>query len=82
MPFVVNNGVGKYSENPREIARIVTEWFGPKLDELRSMSANALRLARPDAVFQIVRDLDRLARRRDALRASAQLALAGQAGQV
>lgn len=82
MPFVVNNGVGKYSENPQEIAQIVSDWFGPKLEELKEMSENARKLARPDAVFKIVRDLDMLARRRDILRHRAQLEFAGQAGQA
>lgn len=61
---MVENGCGKFSKSPKEIARIVADWFGPKADELRAMSQNALRLARPDAVFKIVHDLDELVRRR------------------
>ncbi|CAA0814993.1 Monogalactosyldiacylglycerol synthase 1-chloroplastic [Striga hermonthica] len=64
VPYVVQNGCGKFSKSPKEIARIVSEWFGPKQDELMVMSENALRLARPDAVFKIVHDLHELVRQR------------------
>ena len=64
VPFVVENGCGKFSKSPKEIAKIVSEWFGPKADELKAMSQNCLRLARPDAVFKIVHDLHELVRQR------------------
>ncbi|XP_057957139.1 monogalactosyldiacylglycerol synthase, chloroplastic isoform X2 [Malania oleifera] len=64
VPFVVENGCGKFSKSPKEIANIVAQWFGPKADELKAMSQNALRLARPDAVFKIVHDLHSLVRQR------------------
>ncbi|VFQ79267.1 unnamed protein product [Cuscuta campestris] len=60
VPFVVDNGCGKFSKVPKEIANIVRQWFGPKRDELEAMSRNCLRMARPDAVFKIVRDMDEL----------------------
>ncbi|KAJ4958673.1 hypothetical protein NE237_025784 [Protea cynaroides] len=60
VPYVVENGCGKYSKSPKEIAKIVAEWFGPKADELEAMSRDALKLARPDAVFKIVHDLHEL----------------------
>ncbi|MBA0703544.1 hypothetical protein Golax_015860 [Gossypium laxum] len=65
VPFVVENGCGKFSKSPKEIANIISQWFGPKADELKSMSENALRLARPDAVFKIVHDLHQLVRQRN-----------------
>ncbi|KAI4376211.1 hypothetical protein MLD38_013998 [Melastoma candidum] len=64
VPYVVENGCGKFSKSPKEIAGIVAQWFGPKADELMAMSQNALRLARPDAVFKIVHDLHELVRQR------------------
>ncbi|XP_072990549.1 monogalactosyldiacylglycerol synthase, chloroplastic [Typha latifolia] len=64
VPFVVENGCGKFSKSPKEIAKIVSNWFGPKSDELKIMSQNALKLARPDAVFKIVQDLHELVRQR------------------
>ncbi|GLT29583.1 hypothetical protein SLA2020_237530 [Shorea laevis] len=65
VPYVVENGCGKFSKSPKEIANIVAEWFGPKADELRTMSQNAVKLARPDAVFKIVHDLHELVRQRN-----------------
>ncbi|XP_022131549.1 monogalactosyldiacylglycerol synthase, chloroplastic isoform X2 [Momordica charantia] len=64
VPYVVENGCGKFSKSPKEIASIVSKWFGPKADELMAMSQNALRLARPDAVFKIVHDLHELVKQR------------------
>lgn len=64
MPYVVENGCGKFSKSPKQIAKIVADWFGPKADELKAMSQNALKLARPDAVFKIVNDLHELVRQR------------------
>ncbi|XP_061368079.1 probable monogalactosyldiacylglycerol synthase, chloroplastic isoform X2 [Gastrolobium bilobum] len=67
VPYVVENGCGKFSKSPKEIAKIVADWFGPRADELKGMSQNALRLARPDAVFKIVHDLHELVRQRSFL---------------
>eukprot|EP00270_Netrium_digitus_P012671 TRINITY_DN4144_c0_g1_i1.p1 TRINITY_DN4144_c0_g1~~TRINITY_DN4144_c0_g1_i1.p1 ORF type:complete len:617 (+),score=138.84 TRINITY_DN4144_c0_g1_i1:117-1967(+) len=68
VPYVVENGAGKFCDKPKVIAKMVAEWFGPMASELKEMAGNALRLARPEAVFDIVRDLDALARnRRDEL---------------
>lgn len=61
---MVENGFGKFSKSPKEIAGIVAQWFGPRAEELKAMSQNALRLARPDAVFKIVHDLHELVRQR------------------
>ncbi|CAA3032373.1 probable monogalactosyldiacylglycerol synthase, chloroplastic [Olea europaea subsp. europaea] len=65
--YVVENGCGKFSRSPQEIANIVSQWFGPKQDKLIAMSQNALRLARPDAVFKIVHDLHELVRQKTVL---------------
>ncbi|KAH9760255.1 Monogalactosyldiacylglycerol synthase 1 [Citrus sinensis] len=65
VPYVVENGCGKFSKSPKEIANMVSQWFGPKIDELKAMSQNALKLARPDAVFRIVQDLHELVRQRN-----------------
>jgi len=64
VPFVLESGIGKFSKSPKEIAKIVAEWFGPKADELQMMSQNALKHARPDAVFKIVHDLHELVKQR------------------
>ncbi|KAG2635126.1 probable monogalactosyldiacylglycerol synthase 1, chloroplastic [Panicum virgatum] len=64
VPYVVENGCGKFSKSPKQIAKIVADWFGPKSDEFRVMSQNCLKLARPDAVFKIVHDLHELVRQK------------------
>ncbi|CAN0860572.1 hypothetical protein LINGRAHAP2_LOCUS7980 [Linum grandiflorum] len=64
VPYVVQNGCGKFSKSPKEIASIVAQWFGPKKEELKVMSQNALKLARPDAVVKIVNDMHELVRQR------------------
>lgn len=64
VPYVVDNGCGKFSKSPEQIAKIVADWFGPRSDELKMMSQNALKLARPDAVFKIVHDLHELVRQK------------------
>ncbi|CAI5521621.1 unnamed protein product [Closterium sp. Naga37s-1] len=45
VPYVVDNGTGLFEENPKEIANIVADWFGPKADQFKQMAANALRVA-------------------------------------
>lgn len=64
MPYVVENGCGQFSKSPKEIAHIVAQWFGPKANELKAMSQNAQKLARPDSVFKIVHDLHELVTQR------------------
>jgi 1,2-diacylglycerol 3-beta-galactosyltransferase len=65
VPYVVNNGAGVFTRSPKETARIVAEWFTTKQDELKTMSENALKLANPEAVFNIVRDIHELAKQRE-----------------
>ncbi|KAH7688488.1 1,2-diacylglycerol 3-beta-galactosyltransferase protein [Dioscorea alata] len=60
VPYVVENGAGVFSKSPKETARLVARWFGPEKDELKKMSENALKLAQPDAVFDIVKDINEL----------------------
>ncbi|XP_042493446.1 monogalactosyldiacylglycerol synthase 2, chloroplastic-like [Macadamia integrifolia] len=64
IPYVVENGAGVFSRSPKETANLVAEWFSSKTEELKKMSDNALKLALPDAVFNIVRDINDLARSR------------------
>lgn len=61
VPFVVDNGAGVFTRRPKETARIVAEWFTTKSDELKRKSENALKLAQPNAVFDIVKDIHELA---------------------
>lgn len=67
VPFVVDNGAGVFTRRPKETARIVAEWFTTKSDELKRKSENALKLAQPNAVFDIVKDIHELACQRGPL---------------
>jgi len=53
VPYVVDNRVGAYAEDPAQIARIVTEWLKPGNEELARMKARARALVRPDASLVI-----------------------------
>ncbi|KAH0735842.1 hypothetical protein KY285_011549 [Solanum tuberosum] len=67
VPYVVDNGAGVFTRSPKETARIVAEWFSTKEDERKTISENALKLAQPDAVFDIVKDIHELACQRGPL---------------
>ncbi|KAG5564327.1 hypothetical protein RHGRI_000508 [Rhododendron griersonianum] len=60
VPYVVDSGAGVFTRSPKETAKLVAEWFSTKTDELKRMSENALNLAQPDAVFDIVKDIHEL----------------------
>jgi len=57
VPFVVDNGVGEYSEDPEEIARIVARWFGPERGTLSAKETKAKSLGHPQATFDICRSI-------------------------
>ena len=57
VPFVVDNGVGEYSEDPEEIAGIVARWFGPERGTLPDKAIKAKRLGHPQATFDICRSI-------------------------
>ncbi|XP_028760774.1 monogalactosyldiacylglycerol synthase 2, chloroplastic [Neltuma alba] len=67
VPYVVDNGAGVFTRSPKETARIVTEWFSTNSEELKRISDNALKLAQPEAVFDIVKDIHELAQQRGPL---------------
>ncbi|PWZ21355.1 putative monogalactosyldiacylglycerol synthase 3, chloroplastic [Zea mays] len=60
VPYVVDNGAGVFSKSPKETASLVARWFGPDSEELKKMSEKALKLAQPEAVFDIVKDMHEL----------------------
>jgi 1,2-diacylglycerol 3-beta-galactosyltransferase len=57
VPYVIDHGVGSYAEDPLDIARIVSRWFGADWGMLKAMSQRALELGRPQASFQIVDEI-------------------------
>ena len=61
VPYVVNNEAGVFTRSSKETARIVAGWFSTNADEHKRMAENALKLAQPEAVFDIVRDIHELA---------------------
>ncbi|KAJ1268156.1 hypothetical protein BS78_07G115200 [Paspalum vaginatum] len=67
VPYVVDNGAGVFSEDPRLAARQVARWFSTDMDALHRYSRNALRLAQPEAVFDIVKDIHNLQQQRVAV---------------
>ncbi|CAL9042957.1 probable monogalactosyldiacylglycerol synthase 3, chloroplastic [Musa acuminata AAA Group] len=60
VPYVVDNGAGVFSKSSKQTASLVARWFGPEPEVLKKMSQNALKLAQPDAVFDIVKDIHQL----------------------
>ena len=56
MPYVENDGFGKYSGNPKVIAETVTSWLASP-QKLQDMRDAALVAARPAATLNIARDL-------------------------
>lgn len=60
VPYVVDNGAGVFTRSPKETAKIVAEWFTTKQDELKRRSEDAFKLSKPDAVFDIVKDIHEL----------------------
>jgi 1,2-diacylglycerol 3-beta-galactosyltransferase len=57
VPYVVDHEVGLYSEDPLEIAALISRWFGPEREELAAMAQRARQLSQPDAAYQIVREI-------------------------
>ncbi|XP_026660232.2 probable monogalactosyldiacylglycerol synthase 2, chloroplastic isoform X2 [Phoenix dactylifera] len=75
IPYVVDNGAGLFSKSPKETASLVARWFGPDRDELKKFSRNALKLAQPGAVFDIVKDIHQLLVQQRGPMAGSQLSL-------
>jgi len=65
VPYVVDNGAGMYSKTPKETANLIAKWFSLEKEELKRLSENALKLAQPNAVFDIVKDIDGLVEERE-----------------
>lgn len=57
IPYVIDNSIGVYTKDPAEVAATVSKWFSEDEKLLQEMSANAKRLAKPDATLQIVKEI-------------------------
>jgi len=57
VPYVINHGVGVYSEHAPQIASTVSYWFGTGNKQRQEMSARAFALSNPTATFKIVSEI-------------------------
>ncbi len=55
--YVRKNDAGAFATDPQEIVRIIQDWLQPGNPHLKQMTANAARLARPNASLDIARIL-------------------------
>ena len=62
IPYVLENEVGAFEKRPPFIAEKLRGWLEPsRRNLLEGMAARSKALGRPEAVYQIVEDLARLA---------------------
>src|SRR5690606_37354972 len=61
--YVVNNQAGVFAPNPREVADALSAWIAEGAEGLEKRSRNALRLGRPNAVWDIADEIWKLAQR-------------------
>jgi 1,2-diacylglycerol 3-beta-galactosyltransferase len=59
-PYVVENGVGAYSEDPAEIAAIICRWFGEERETMARMAQKARQLGHADSTYRIVDEIAKL----------------------
>jgi len=60
--YVLENGVGAYSDNPDRVAEIVGRWLGPDRQSLERMARRARAIGTAQAAYQIVDDIAALCR--------------------
>ena len=53
MEFVVNNGAGAYPGNPEAVGETVARWIREGKAGLEKRAANARKVARPQAAFDV-----------------------------
>jgi 1,2-diacylglycerol 3-beta-galactosyltransferase len=81
IPYIVDNGAGACERDPARIGAIVAGWLLSPAGraEFEAMAARSRALGRPEAVFEIARDLAALADEGAARRARLRAALEGAA---
>lgn len=60
VPYVEENGFGKYSSNPSVIAETVFSWLSSP-EKMKSMKQAAKNASRPSATLDIAQDLAQIA---------------------
>lgn len=61
--YVVENNAGIFTPSAREVADALASWIGEGPEGLQRRSENALRLGRPNAVWEIAEEIWKLAQR-------------------
>ena len=57
IPYVTENKVGVFETKPKKVAEILKSWLANDGKELKELAARAKKLAKPDSLFDIVKDL-------------------------
>lgn len=70
IPYVIDNGVGCFETNPAKVADIIGGWLAGGEGRLKELSDKAKAIAKPDALFDIVRDLATLVKSGEAAAAA------------
>jgi 1,2-diacylglycerol 3-beta-galactosyltransferase len=60
IPYVTENHVGVFETDPTRAAKVIQSWLAGGEGTLRRLAARAKALSKPDALFDIVRDLETL----------------------
>jgi 1,2-diacylglycerol 3-beta-galactosyltransferase len=60
IPYVTDNGVGCFETKPAKVAGIIREWLEGGDARLKELADKAKAIAKPDALFDIVKDLAEL----------------------
>jgi 1,2-diacylglycerol 3-beta-galactosyltransferase len=62
IPYVTENDVGVFETKPKKVAAIIKSWLEDNGRELKALSERAKALAKPDSLFDIVKELDGMVR--------------------
>ena len=57
--YVVENNAGAWAPKPEQVAEVLTQWLNESTVSLQERTKNAQRIARPDAVWDIVEEVMR-----------------------
>jgi len=55
--YIREHNAGVYARGPERVAQVVQKWLTEAPDQLRIRAENARKLARPNAVWEIVEEL-------------------------
>jgi 1,2-diacylglycerol 3-beta-galactosyltransferase len=55
--FVVDNEIGVFAPDPRQLTRVVSQWLAEGAESMAHRADRARSMARPDAVWQIAKEI-------------------------